>query len=99
MTKEPQKQGNTAKSFAMSISGEQLKSYMQRLESLEEEKTQLNEQIKEVYGEAKGNGFDTKAIKHILRLRKQDPDDLREQEAILELYKQALGMETKKSSE
>ncbi len=97
MTKELQKEGNIAKSFAMSISGEQLKSYMNRLERLEEEKAELNEQIKEVYGEAKGNGFDTKTIKHILRLRKQDPDDLREQEAILELYKQALGMETKKS--
>ncbi len=74
------------------ISREQLKSYMERLERLEEEKAALMETIKEVFGEAKGNGFDTKIMKQVLKIRKMDKDDRDEQEALLDLYLNALGM-------
>jgi len=71
---------------------EQLKSIVERVERLEEEKTATNEDIKQVYAEAKGNGFDAKALRTIIRLRKMDPDERREQETILDTYMHALGM-------
>lgn len=71
----------------------QLKSIIERVERLEEEKAGIASDIKDIFTEAKGNGFDVKALRVILRLRKQDPDDLAEQDAILESYKQALGMD------
>ena len=74
------------------IAAERLKSFVERIERLEEEKRGLQEDIKEVYAEAKGTGFDTKIIRQIIRLRKMDKADRQEQEAILELYKEALGM-------
>ncbi|SDZ73155.1 DUF2312 domain-containing protein [Rubrimonas cliftonensis] len=74
------------------LSHEQLRAFVERLETLEEEKKAVAEQIKEVMAEAKGFGFDTSVIRQILKLRKADPDDLAEHEAILELYKAALGM-------
>jgi len=80
------------------ISREQLKSYMERLERLEEEKAALAETIREVFAEAKGNGFDTKIMKQILRLRKMDQDDRQEQEALLDLYLSALGMMSENST-
>lgn len=70
----------------------QLKSIIERIERLEEEKKALSDDIKDVYGEAKANGFDTKVLRKIVSLRKQDRDERMEQEAILELYLQALGM-------
>lgn len=69
-----------------------LRSFIERLERLEEEKKEVAEQLKEVFAEAKGEGFDTSAMRKILRLRKQDPDDRAEEEAVLELYMSALGM-------
>ena len=60
--------------------------------SLEEEKAALTADIREVYAEAKGEGFDTKVMRQVVRLRKMDSGDRQEQEAILDLYKQALGM-------
>ncbi len=69
-----------------------LKSYIERLERLEEEKKETTEQIKEVFAEAKGNGFDVKTIREILKLRKLDSADRSEQEQLLDLYKQALGI-------
>jgi uncharacterized protein (UPF0335 family) len=69
-----------------------LRSFIERLERLEEEKKEIAEQIKEVFAEAKGEGFDVSALRKILRLRKQDPDDRAEEEAVLELYMSALGM-------
>ena len=72
---------------------EQLKSIIERIERLEEEKQALADDIKEVYAEAKGNGFDTKALRTIIRLRKQDANERAEAEAVLELYMAALGME------
>ena len=70
----------------------QLKSIVERIERLEEEKKTIAGDIKEVYAEAKGNGFDTKVMRKIISLRKKDHAERQEEEAILELYLQALGM-------
>jgi uncharacterized protein (UPF0335 family) len=69
-----------------------LKAFVERVERLEEEKKTIADDIRDVYAEAKANGFDTKALRTIVRLRKQDVDERREQEAILETYMHALGM-------
>lgn len=71
---------------------DQLKSIIERIERLEEEKKALSDDIKDVYGEAKGNGFDVKALRTIVRLRKQDAQEREEQDTILDTYKLALGM-------
>ncbi len=69
-----------------------LKAFVERIERLEEEKKALADDIRDVYAEAKGDGFDIKALRTIVRLRKQDVEERREQEAILETYMLALGM-------
>jgi uncharacterized protein (UPF0335 family) len=74
------------------IAGERLKSFIERIERLEEEKRALAADIKEVYGEAKGSGFDTGIMRQLIRLRRMDKDDLDEQETLLDVYKRALGM-------
>ena len=74
------------------IAGEQLRSFIERIERLEEERKTLAEDIKEVFAEAKGNGFDTKIIREIIKIRRMDEDDLDEQETLLDIYKRALGM-------
>jgi uncharacterized protein (UPF0335 family) len=74
------------------VAGERLKSFIERIERLEEEKRALAEDIKEVYAEAKGTGFDVKTMRQIVKIRKMDKDDLDEQEALLETYLRALGM-------
>jgi uncharacterized protein (UPF0335 family) len=74
------------------IAGERLKSFIERIERLEEEKRALAEDIKEVYAEAKGVGFDTKIMRQVIKIRKMDQNDLDEQETLLDLYKRALGM-------
>jgi uncharacterized protein (UPF0335 family) len=74
------------------IAASQLKSIVERIERLEEEKKAIADDIKDVYGEAKGNGFDAKVLRTIIRLRKQDASEREEQDAILDLYKAALGM-------
>lgn len=71
---------------------EHLRSYIERIERLEEEKKALADDIREVYSEAKGTGFDTKVMRQVLRLRKMESADRQEQEAILDLYLSALGM-------
>jgi len=71
---------------------DQLKSIIERIERLEEEKKATSDDIKDVYAEAKANGFDAKALRTIVRLRKQDADERREAEEILETYMHALGM-------
>jgi uncharacterized protein (UPF0335 family) len=71
---------------------DQLKAFVERIERLEEEKKALSDDIRDVYAEAKGNGYDVKALRQVVRLRKQDKDERAEQEAILETYLQALGM-------
>ena len=75
-----------------SVAADQLKSFIERIERLEEEKAALARDIKEIFLEAKGNGFDTKAMRKIQSLRKKDHAERQEEEAILELYMQALGM-------
>ncbi len=74
------------------IAGERLKSFIERIERLEEEKRALAEDIKEVFAEAKGVGFDIKIMRQIIKIRRLDQDDLDEQEALLDTYKRALGM-------
>ena len=74
------------------VAAAQLRSIVERIERLEEEKKAIADDIKDVYGEAKANGYDTKALRKIVALRKQDANEREEQEAILELYKNALGM-------
>jgi len=75
-----------------SVSADQLKSFIERVERLEEEKAGLTSDIKDIYAEAKGAGFDTKAIRKLIQIRKQDHAERQEQQAVLELYAQALGM-------
>lgn len=70
----------------------QLKSFVERIEKLEEEKKALAEDIREVYGEAKGVGFDVKALRTVVRLRMQDNEERKEHEALVDLYRDALGL-------
>ncbi len=74
------------------IASDRLRSFIERVERLEEEKASLITDIREVYAEAKGDGFDVKTMRAIVRLRKLDSSDRDEQEALLDLYKGALGM-------
>jgi len=76
------------------IAAAQLKSIVERIERLEEEKGALAEDIKEVYAEAKANGFDPKIVRQVIRLRGQDAAERQEEAALLDLYLQALGMVT-----
>ena len=69
----------------------QLNSIIERIERLEQEKTEISEQIKEVFAEAKGNGFDVKVLRKVVRIRKQDRAKRLEEEAILDLYLSAIG--------
>jgi len=71
---------------------DQLKAFVERVERLEEEKKAIADDIRDVYAEAKGNGFDVKTLRTVVRLRKQDINERKEQEAILETYLHALGM-------
>ena len=77
---------------AARLAADRLKSIIERIERLEEERKTISDDIRDVYAEAKGNGFDVKALRTIVRLRKQDANERIEQEAILESYMQALGM-------
>ncbi|HJM49652.1 MAG TPA: DUF2312 domain-containing protein [Alphaproteobacteria bacterium] len=74
------------------FAADQLRSFITRIERLEEEKSALAADIREVYAEAKGTGFDAKVMRQVIRLRKMDQPTLQEQEALLELYKSALGV-------
>lgn len=71
---------------------DELKAFIERIERLEEEKKAISDEIKDVYAEAKGRGYDTKALRQIVKLRKQDEAERAEREAILETYLVALGM-------
>ncbi len=77
---------------ATRVAKDQLKSIIERIERLEEEKKATSDDIRDVYAEAKGNGFDAKALRTIVRMRKQDANERAEEETILETYMQALGM-------
>lgn len=74
------------------VAGQRLRSFIERLETLEQEKAALAEDIKEVYAEAKGTGFDVKTIRKIIALRKIDIEKRREADELLDLYKAAIGM-------
>jgi uncharacterized protein (UPF0335 family) len=74
------------------IAADQLRSFIERIERLEEEKATLSADIREVYAELKGTGFDPKTVRQVVRLRKLDTNELHEQEALLDTYKAALGM-------
>lgn len=85
---------NIRKEFKMmNTDQEVLTSYIQRIERLEEEKAELLSDIREVYAEAKGAGFDTKCIREMIKLRKKAPHDRAEEEFLREKYKELLGME------
>lgn len=83
----------TTTETAETVAAGQLRAYIERVERLEEDKSTIAEDIKEVYAEMKGNGFDTKAVRTIVRLRRKDQAERQEEEAILDLYLAALGME------
>ena len=82
----------TKEEVAHRFAKDQLKAFVERVERLEEEKKAIADDIRDVYAEAKGTGFDVKALRTIVRLRKQDADERKEQETILETYMHALGM-------
>lgn len=93
---------NTAKALTPSnddakdisgVSGQRLKTYLERIERLEEEKSGLADDIKDIYAEAKGFGFDAKTLRTIIKLRKIDAEKRREADELLELYKAAIGMD------
>ncbi len=77
-------------SGSVGIAGERIRSFIERIEQIEEELKALNEGKKEVFAEAKGEGFDVKVLKEILKLRKQDKDERDEQDSLLDLYMQAM---------
>ena len=74
------------------VAVERLKSFIERIERLEEEKRGLSGDIKEVYAEARGSGFEPKIMRQIIKLRRMDKADVDEEESLLDLYKRALGM-------
>ncbi len=77
---------------AARVAKDHLKAFVERIERLEEEKKAISDDIRDVYAEAKANGYDVKALRSVVRLRKQDVEERKEHEAILETYLQALGM-------
>jgi uncharacterized protein (UPF0335 family) len=77
---------------SQTVAAGQLRAFIERIERLEEEKKTIADDIKDVYAEMKGTGFDTKAVRTIIRLRKQEEAERQEAEAILDLYMAALGM-------
>ncbi|WP_419908708.1 DUF2312 domain-containing protein [Hoeflea sp.] len=79
-------------SEAHGVARDQLRAFVERIERLEEEKKTVADDIKEVYGEAKSMGFDTKVLRKVISIRKQDQDERMEQEAVLDTYLHALGM-------
>ncbi len=74
------------------VAADQLRAFVERIERLEEEKKVISDDIKDVYAEAKGNGFDIKILRKVISLRKKKPHEREEEEAILDLYVHALGM-------
>lgn len=74
------------------VAGQRLKAFLERVERLEEERKALGDDVKDIYAEAKGVGFDTKIMKRVLKLRKMEPEKVREEDELLELYKAAIGM-------
>ncbi|PHQ97785.1 MAG: hypothetical protein COB39_09805 [Marinosulfonomonas sp.] len=82
----------TSSDMSYRVSADELRAFVERIERLDAEKKDLAEAQKEVMSEAKGRGYDTKILRKIIALRKRDAQDLAEEEAVLEMYKEALGM-------
>jgi uncharacterized protein (UPF0335 family) len=74
------------------VAGERLRSIVDRIERLEEERKALGSDIKDVYSEAKSAGFDVKVLRQLIRIRKQEPAEIEEQETLLDVYRRAIGM-------
>ncbi|MEL7097487.1 MAG: DUF2312 domain-containing protein [Pseudomonadota bacterium] len=74
------------------VTADELRQFIERIERLDQEKKDLADQQKEVMAEAKARGYDTKVMRKVIALRKREPDDIAEEEAVLEMYKEALGM-------
>lgn len=82
----------TSSDISYRVSADELRAFVERIERLDAEKKDLAEAQKEVMSEAKGRGYDTKVLRKIIALRKRDAQDLAEEEAVLDMYKEALGM-------
>lgn len=93
MPANAQKNAEDETSDVGGVAGKRLKSFLDRVERLEEEKKGLADDIKDIYAEAKGVGFDVKTMRKILKLRKMETEKRREEEELLELYKAAIGLE------
>ena len=81
-----------AEADSYGIAADELRQFIERYEQLESEKKDITEQQKELMAEAKGRGYDTRVMRKVIALRKRKPDEIAEEEAVLELYKAALGM-------
>ncbi len=77
---------------ADAVAGDQLRAFIERIERMQEERKAISDDIAEIYAEAKGNGFDTKIMRRLVNIRKQDANERIEQEAVLSLYMRAMGM-------
>lgn len=77
---------------AYRVTADELRSFIERIERLEQEKKDIADQAKEVFTEAKGRGYDTKAMRKLIAERKREPDDIAEEQAVMDLYRDALGM-------
>lgn len=86
------RQKDVADSAVGGIAADRLRSIIERVERLEEERKALGSDIKDIFAEAKSAGFDVKVIRQIIRIRKQEPADVEEQETLLDIYRRALGM-------
>jgi len=84
--------GDDAPTDSYRVTAGELRQFIERYERLEQEKKDLADQQKEVMAEAKARGYDTKVMRRLVALRKRDPQDISEEEAVLEMYKEALGM-------
>lgn len=89
---KPDPQFDAAANNTYRVTADELRSFIERLERLDAEKKDIAEANKEVMAEAKSRGYDTKIIRKVIALRKREPDDIAEEEAVLEMYKEALGM-------
>jgi uncharacterized protein (UPF0335 family) len=87
-----QAEGLMAEITGDNVAADELRQFIERIERMEEEKAAISADIKEIFAEAKGRGYDTKVLRQIVRIRKQDANERAEQEAILDLYMQAIGM-------
>jgi uncharacterized protein (UPF0335 family) len=82
----------TTTDLAYNVSAGELRQFVERYERLEADKKDIGDQQKEVMAEAKGRGYDTKAMRKLIAMRKREPDEIAEEDAVLEVYKEALGM-------